>query len=86
MEFFAVLSVGTIQTINLLYFNIHDASLYSSLYCIHCRFHIFFRIDQMSNNLFWTNMVRGEDAPSLEGLNFSLINETQQIEETGTEV
>jgi len=32
-------------------------------------------------------MVRGEeDAPSLEGLNFSLINETQQIEETGTEV
>ncbi|RLN29037.1 hypothetical protein C2845_PM05G08890 [Panicum miliaceum] len=43
-------------------------------------------MDQMSN-VFWTNMVRGEsDVPGLDDLNFPLTNETQQIDESATEV
>ena len=41
----------------------------------------------MSNNLFWTNMVRGEeDVAGLDGLIFSLTNGIQHTDETSTEV
>ena len=41
----------------------------------------------MSNNLFWTNMVSGEeDVAGLEDLNFSLPNGIQHTDETSTEV
>ena len=39
-------------------------------------------MDPTSNDLFWTNMIQGEkDIPGLEDLNFSLTNETQQIDD-----
>ena len=41
----------------------------------------------MSNDLFWTNMVRGDgDVPGLEDLNFPVTNETQEIDQTTTQV
>ena len=66
----------------MLFFTIHDASLYYSLLIPFS-----FRINQMSNNLFWTNMVSGEeDVAGLEDLNFSLPNGIQHTDETSTEV
>lgn len=44
------------------------------------------RMDQRSNELFWTNMVQGDDpVPSLDDLDFSLTNETHQTDETATQ-
>ncbi|KAG2606017.1 hypothetical protein PVAP13_4NG147942 [Panicum virgatum] len=43
-------------------------------------------MDQISNDLYWTTMVQGnQDVSGLEDLNFSIPNETQQIEQTATE-
>ncbi|KAG2542112.1 hypothetical protein PVAP13_9NG569528 [Panicum virgatum] len=43
-------------------------------------------MDQRSNELFWTNMVQGDDpVPSLDDLDFSLTNETHQTDETATQ-
>ena len=44
------------------------------------------RMDQRSNELFWTNMVQGDDpVPGLDDLDFSLTNETHQTDETATQ-
>ena len=57
------------------FFPIHDAQ-YIVFHI--ADFIIFYRMYQVSDDLFWTNMVRGEeDIPGLENLNFSLTNETQ---------
>jgi len=43
-------------------------------------------MDQISNDLYWTTMVQGnQDVSGLEDLNFFIPNETQQIEQTATE-
>jgi len=53
------------------FFTIHDDVLDIANFRIICR------MDQMSNEMFWTSMVQGDNSVSgLEDLNFPLTNET----------